>query len=328
MSRPNPKEIKSPERCIELGKNFLSRARVGEISETEGYETALSYFERALELDSQNAKAWYGKGEVLGDHFFSGRWEEALQCYKQAILHGKKKKEDWFLATVWTRMGELLGMLDRREEGLTALDQASKHAKSVKMNVIWYSLFCALVELGAPSKNVQKCLNMAKGRYDPGGENYFGQMAEAYNRDVAYRKHFLEGIAWVKRKNDEEAIKAFDQAISFFGSIIRRGFDAKLGKGQSLIRLGKLDEAARMLRVLTEYYPYYSEAWSNYALVLTFQGKIEEALHCVKQAYQLNPSDSVIELVKNGVRMMLESKGIKMAEDFWDFLEKSTSSAS
>jgi tetratricopeptide (TPR) repeat protein len=329
MSRPNPKEIESPEKCIEIGRKFVSQGKVREMPKAEGYEMALLYFERALELNPQNAVAWFRKGEVLADYVFSSRWEEALHCYEQAIVHGQKKENDGFFTDVWIEKGRLLSMLDRREEGLTALDQALKYAKKVTSNVLWYSLICALVELGAPGKKVQKCANMAKDRYQRHQTSYFRDMAKVFEKAAAYRKHYLEGVAEVKRRNDEQAIKAFDRALDLFGPgyVILRGFDARLEKGRALVRLRNLDEAARVLRVLTEYFPYHSEAWSNYAMTLTIQGRIEEALHCLARAYQLNPSNSHIELVKEGVQMVLESRGLKMAEDFWDFLDKSTSPA-
>ena len=58
--------------------NFIGFA----LSQQGKYDEALRTFDKAIEIDPQNADAWYLKGMVLDD---MGKHDEATQAYDEAI---------------------------------------------------------------------------------------------------------------------------------------------------------------------------------------------------------------------------------------------------
>ena len=48
----------------------------------ERYEEAIEYYDKALAIDPNNAKAWYAKGYTLGK---LGKYNEAIQAYDRVI---------------------------------------------------------------------------------------------------------------------------------------------------------------------------------------------------------------------------------------------------
>ncbi len=97
------------------------------------YDEAIQAFDNAIEIDPQNAYAWYGKGVALGnkeaqsikgvridDGFFYTRIEnnEALQAFDKAIELNPKNVDSWI------RKGLILYLQDKNNEALQAFDKA------------------------------------------------------------------------------------------------------------------------------------------------------------------------------------------------------------
>ena len=79
------------------------------------YEEALTAYDKAIEIDPQNATVWSNKGDVL--HLF-GRHEEALIAYDKALEIDPQNAE------VWDNKGETLTELGRTEEAKEAFKKA------------------------------------------------------------------------------------------------------------------------------------------------------------------------------------------------------------
>lgn len=73
---------------------------------------ALSYFDKAIDLDSQNYLAWANKGLVLKT---LEKIEEALVCYNRALRINPE------YVTVWYNKGVLLGSIGNFDEAIIAL---------------------------------------------------------------------------------------------------------------------------------------------------------------------------------------------------------------
>lgn len=81
----------------------------------EDYEFALRAFDKAIELEPSNYKAWFGKGAAL---LKLKRFEEALKTFEKSI----ELKPD--SAHAWNNKGVSLRRLDRFEEALEAYEKA------------------------------------------------------------------------------------------------------------------------------------------------------------------------------------------------------------
>lgn len=81
----------------------------------EQYESALKFFDKAIQLKSDYAEAWVGKGIALVK---LERYEEALKAYNKVI---ELKPDD---AEVWADKGATLAFMGRYEEALKAFDRA------------------------------------------------------------------------------------------------------------------------------------------------------------------------------------------------------------
>jgi tetratricopeptide (TPR) repeat protein len=76
--------------------------------------TALSYFDKAIELDPLNYLAWANKGLILKT---LDRLDDALLCYNRALTINPE------YVTVWYNKGVLLGSIGNFEEAIKAFDK-------------------------------------------------------------------------------------------------------------------------------------------------------------------------------------------------------------
>jgi tetratricopeptide (TPR) repeat protein len=79
------------------------------------YEEAIEYFDRAIELDPNNAKAWDNKGSAL---YGLGRYEKAFEHYVRALQISPN------YASAWGNIGITLSSLGRYEEAIPYLDRS------------------------------------------------------------------------------------------------------------------------------------------------------------------------------------------------------------
>jgi Tfp pilus assembly protein PilF len=80
------------------------------------YEGAIQAFDRAIEIDPQNAESgWYNKGNALNK---LDKLDEAILAYNKAI------KIEPLYADAWYNMGVALSQQDRYDEALEAYDSA------------------------------------------------------------------------------------------------------------------------------------------------------------------------------------------------------------
>ena len=107
----------------------------------DDYESALKAYDKAIELEPDDAYAWYNKGTALGE---LGWYEEELEAYNKAI----ELKSDYFEA--WSDKGVALGDLGRYEEELEAYDKAIE-LKPDYANA-WFNRACVYARLGNKEK--------------------------------------------------------------------------------------------------------------------------------------------------------------------------------
>jgi tetratricopeptide (TPR) repeat protein len=107
-------EVISPPQSKELeaGEWTNKGASLGNLGRNE---EAIRCFDKAIELDPQDARAWNNKGNCLR---LLGRHEEAIRCFDKAI---ELDPQD---AAAWMNKGTALGSLDRLDEAIYCFDKA------------------------------------------------------------------------------------------------------------------------------------------------------------------------------------------------------------
>ena len=91
------------------------------------YKEAIECFSRALEIDPENAEAWYNKGNTL---YNMEKYKEAIECYDKVI------KIDPVDTTAWYNKALIYSLLKDRKNTLQSLDQLVKLNKKYEQIVM------------------------------------------------------------------------------------------------------------------------------------------------------------------------------------------------
>jgi tetratricopeptide (TPR) repeat protein len=85
------------------------------------FEEALQCFDRAIEMEKDNAGAWKRKGICLKE---LGRYEEALQCFDQAIFFDQKDPESYYYrGESLEKIGKSTGDFSLLERAIQSFEQ-------------------------------------------------------------------------------------------------------------------------------------------------------------------------------------------------------------
>lgn len=111
---------------VEQVEKFITEVREGKASRTaqipqvsnpSKHQQALLTFEREIQANPNNYKAWNGKGVALGN---LGRHQEALVAFEKALTINPS------FVLAWNGKGTALGSLGRHQEALVAFEEALK----------------------------------------------------------------------------------------------------------------------------------------------------------------------------------------------------------
>jgi tetratricopeptide (TPR) repeat protein len=83
------------------------------------YQDALEVYDRVLEMDPYEARAYHGKGDILD---YLGRYDEAISCYDSALECDPSNAETWY------NKGVTLRKAGRMEEGAECMFQGVSRA--------------------------------------------------------------------------------------------------------------------------------------------------------------------------------------------------------
>ena len=200
-------------------------------------EEALPCFERACEIGigPEIEKAWYNRGAIL-IHF--DRFEEALQCYDQAISIAPQ-----YVNALSNRAGLLAG-LGRAEESLAA----AEHVLIVDpLNGFgWFYKIQALDLLGRQTDGLRV-------------RREFAVCADMVFRVETDSRAAVQLAQAVMTCDQEAAVKGFDRALTLTPGLP----EALFCKAMCRRTLGRLAESLQCYQAVVEAEPHNDSAWLN-----------------------------------------------------------------
>ncbi|MGI8640761.1 MAG: tetratricopeptide repeat protein [Pyrinomonadaceae bacterium] len=195
----------------------------------DDYARAVTYFEKAVEIDGNYAEAWYQAGFCYG---MLGRHADALKASKQAA----KLRPEW--SETYVNIGASSFALGQYKDAAEAYKQATKiDANNADTQ---YALGLSLNKLGRTDEEIL-----------------------AYKRAVALKPDYanayeLLGTAYFKQKKYNESLAAFEQLKTYKP-------DAKTYNylGESYFELGKTEESVDAFNNAVNYNSNFEKARFN-----------------------------------------------------------------
>lgn len=253
-------------------------------------ETALEYFDKALQVDQTNATVFYNQGLILQD---LKRPYEAIKSYDQAI----ELNPDF--AQAYNNRGNALQDLGRLEEALISYGQA------IRLNPDYAEAYSNqgltlqdLKRLDEALKRFDQAIGLrpdyAEAYYNRGNAlQDLGRLDDAlksYDQAIRLNPDYApaynnRGLTLQDLKQLDEAIKSYDRAIGLNPDHIQ----AYNNRGNALQDLRRLDEALRSYDQAIRLNPNYADAYNNRGVTLQDLKRLDEALKSYDQAILLKP---------------------------------------
>ena len=209
----------------------------------DDFAKAVTYFEKAVEIDPTYAEAWYQAGFCYG---MLGQHKAALNASEQAA----KLRPDW--AETYTNIGASSYALKNYENAAEAYKKAAK--LSPYNHQIQYALGLSFNKLGRADEEIL-----------------------AYKRAVAIKPDFanayeLIGVAYLEKKQFKQALESFEQLKTYKP-------DAKTYNylGESLFETGKIQESIDAFGNAVSYNPNFDKARFNLGKALLKKGERDAA---------------------------------------------------
>jgi len=223
------------------------------------HEKAIECFDKALEIEPENAYSWDAKGWQL---YELGRSEEAIQCYNKAIEIKPKAPK------FWNNKGVILDDLEKTEEALRCYEKAIEVRSNY--SVAWCNKGDSLNRLGRQNDAIE-CFDRA--------------IKIKQNYDYAWD---LKGITLLELGRYEEALDCFSKDIE----INPKKPDGWLGKGWCLVSLGRYIESINCFDRIIEIDQNHDAAWDGKGWSLMGLNKHDDSIKCFDRAIEINPNDS------------------------------------
>lgn len=235
------------------------------------YDDSLAAFDKALELDPQDAYSWNSKGYV---HLFIAltNQEKSEENSKEAIeAFDKALKLNPELAEAWHGKGAALHNLGRSDESQICNDKAKELGYVVSIT---------------QQKTAENWTH--EGDFLLFEQDQMEEALQAYDKAIELDPQFTsawdgKGLALYGLGRYEEALQAFDKAIELDPQLE----NSLCNKGLALYGLGKDEEAIEAFDKAIELNPQSALAWKGKSFVLNKLGRYEEALLCSNKAEEL-----------------------------------------
>ncbi len=151
----NERKIAQIEMLINEGKKYYDLSSKSVDNKQKEYlEKTIEFFEKAIEVEPDNASAWYNKGTALGK---LGKLDEAIKAFDKAI----EIEPD--IASAWNNKSTALGKLGKLDEAIKALDKAIEIEPDNAS--AWYNHACVYSMMGKKEKalsDLKKAIDLDK----------------------------------------------------------------------------------------------------------------------------------------------------------------------
>jgi tetratricopeptide (TPR) repeat protein len=246
------------------------------------FEEAMSCFDKALEIDPKNVRAWISRGNLFLDQKL---FNEAISCYNKAIEIEPGNKKYWY------NIGFALQKSDKFEESLEYFNYSLKiDPKYVKALTAKGSSLSQLSRYEEALLCVDKALEI--------NPEYVDALRE-------------KGVALDELNKKEEALIFFDKAIEISPENALFWFD----KGVVLDQLCKYKDAIICYNKATLLNPEYYQAWMNEGIVFEKTENIEKALVCYTKVTEIITENKLAWFRKGNIL----SKFKKYNEAIYDY---------
>jgi len=254
-------EIQKPEEDEEArkkeAKDWLKKGYSFE--RKKEHEKAIECYDKALEIDPQNAYSWDAKGWALHE---LGRSGDAEQCYDKAIEIKPKAPQ------FWNNKGVVLDSFDNIDEALRCYENAIEIRSNYTM--AWCNKGDLLDRQGNHDEAI-KCFDRAIQIKPKNGY--------AWN---------LKGITLMDLGRNEEALECFSRDIK----INPKSAESWLGKGWCLYYLGRYSESINCFERTAEIDQKYDYAWSGKGWNFLNLNKYDKSINCFDKALEINPKNA------------------------------------
>lgn len=253
--------------------------------EAKDNDAALANFDRALNLQRDHYKAWFGRGMALGN---LERHLEAKQSFDRALAVQPNASFGWHNRAI------ALGKLGLHWEALNSFDRAIEFNPCAPN--IWHNRGLLLVDMGLLDKAVlsfDRSLKMQPEAYwawyNRGNAllqlKLYYQALNSFDRAIEFNPH--DAKAWYNRGLAANSMGLYKQAIASFN----RSLAVPTG-GEGKVPLQKLVGLSDKSPKLTPTYECQSQdylIWYNRGVELGRSGSHSEAIACYSKVLQLQP---------------------------------------
>jgi len=208
---------------------------------------------------AKNPNAWLAQYDLGGDLKRSGRVQEAIEHYVQAL----RIRPDF--AEAHSNLGSALAQLGRAPEAIAQYEQALKLKPNLA--VVHYDYGVALEQTGRRQDAVR-------------------QYEEALRLNPGFpQAHFSLGLALKQAGRAEEAVAQYAEAVRLKPDYA----DAQINLGTALMQQGRTQEAIEHYEAALRIKPDNAEVHGNLGVLLAQLGRFQEAVDQYEQALRLKP---------------------------------------
>jgi tetratricopeptide (TPR) repeat protein len=259
--------------------------------EAKDNDAALANFERALNLQPDHYKSWFGRGMALGN---LERHLEALRSFDEALSVQPNASFGWHNRAI------ALGKLSRHLEALNSFDRAIEFNPCAPN--IWHNRGLTLIDMGLYNKAVlsfDRSLNLQPEAYwawyNRGNAllelKLYYQALNSFDRAIEFNPD--DAKAWYNRAIAANFMGLYRQAIASFNRSIalKTGGGEAIGEGR--VALQNLVSLSQRKAKFTPTFECRSQdylIWYNRGVELGFKGCYSEAIACYEKAVELQPT--------------------------------------
>ncbi len=243
---------------------------------------ALQCWDEALEIEPDNAEAWFCKGTIMAE---KGELKQAVDCYARSAQNAGERAP-----LPLYNMGNALQKLNQFEDAIDAFEKALKIDPT--MCDAWINRGRLLDDMGHHSRAIQ-------------------------SYDIALEVDPNDSMAWTNRGNSFRALENFKEALASYANALQiepTDFKALLGAAVCYAHLGDTKKAIEMFDELEP----LDQSWVlvEFSIVLALAGKLEDALATVDQA--IEREDDIPEAWNNRAEILAKMKRNEDALESFD----------